>query len=185
MKKILSVAIVLMMLLGLMIPVFSSAETAPQTVWANRLDRRCINVHASADVDSRILYRVDCGTRMEIVPSDQQAKGWLLVRKDGKDAGWVKKKFLMDRKPGKYDYTEKEENFRNVDAYTVTAVALNAKTSKSVCLRSAPNKISDSIRRLTAGDTLKVVAEGNTWSRVVDAVTGETGYVANDYIAKA
>ncbi len=183
MKKILSVAIGLMMLLGLMIPVFASAESNPQTVWANRLDRRSINVHESANVDSRILYRVNCGTRMEVVPS-QQVKGWLCVRKDGKDAGWVKSKFLMDRKPGKYDYTEKEDNFQTVKAYNVTAVALNGKTSKSVCLRTAPNKISESIRRLTAGDTLQVVAEGKTWSKVVDTATGKSGYVANDYITK-
>ena len=92
-------------------------------------------------------------------------------------------KFLVDTKPGKYEITEREDNFRSV-SYTVTAKALNGKTDKSVCLRAKPNKTSSSLRRLTAGNILKVVAEGKTWSKVVDVATGMTGYVANDYLSK-
>ncbi len=47
-----------------------------------------------------------------------------------------------------------------------------------------PNKTAQAIRRLTAGDELKVIAVGNTWSRVIDLTTGKTGYVANDYIER-
>ena len=185
MKKILSIAIVLMMVLGLMIPVFASAEGDPQIVWANRLDKCAINIHESADVNSKILYRVDCGSKLEVVPILTAVKDWTYVRRDGKAAGWVKSKFLMTRKPGKYDFTESEDDFRAVTSYTVSAKALNGKTEKSVCLRTAPNKISESLRRLAAGDTLEVIAEGETWSKVIDTTTGKTGYVANDYIEKA
>jgi hypothetical protein len=71
-----------------------------------------------------------------------------------------------------------------VTAYIVKAKALNQKTTKSVCLRVKPNKTAKSIRRLAAGDQLKVIAAGKTWSKVVDMTTGKTGYVANDYIIK-
>ena len=79
---------------------------------------------------------------------------------------------------------ERSDNFRVVAAYTVTAKALNAKTDRSVCLRTKPNKTASSLRRLTAGDKLQVIAVGKTWSKVMDLTTGKTGYVANDYIAR-
>ena len=72
----------------------------------------------------------------------------------------------------------------DVTPYNVTALALNDKTDKSVGLRTKPNKVYKSIRRLTAGDVLQVVAEGRTWSKVVDPTTGATGYVANDYMVR-
>ena len=185
MKKLISVAIVLMMVLGLMVPAFSSAEEVIEYMWANRADGRCINIHETADENSKILYRVDCGAKVELVPASFTVKGWTLVRKEGKAAGYVKSKFLMEKKPGKYEYTEQEDSFSSVTAYTVTAVALNAKTDKSVCLREKPNKISESLRRLSAGDQLEVIAEGKTWSKVIDLSTGKTGYVANDYLSRA
>ena len=184
MKKLMSLAIVLMMVLGLMIPALSSAEEVIEHMWANRADGRCINIHETADENSKILYRVDCGTMVEVVPASSAVKGWTLVRRDGNPAGYVKSKFLMEKKPGKYEYTEHEDSFCSVTAYTVTALALNAGTDKSVCLREKPNKISESLRRLSAGDQLQVIAEGKTWSKVIDLASGKTGYVANDYLAK-
>jgi len=70
------------------------------------------------------------------------------------------------------------------DARARIAKALNAKTEKSVCLRTKPNKTASSLRRLAAGDKLQVIAVGKTWSKVKDLTTGKTGYVANDYIAR-
>ena len=63
-------------------------------------------------------------------------------------------------------------------AFNVAAKALNGKTDRSVCLRVKPNKTSQSIRRLTAGDQLQVIAVGKTWDKVVDLTTGQTGNVA-------
>ena len=40
---------------------------------------------------------------------------------------------------------------------------------------------SQAIRRLAAGDSLQVIARGKVWSKVMDPLTGKTGYVANDY----
>ena len=51
-----------------------------------------------------------------------------------------------------------------------------------MCLRVKPNKTSQSIRRLTAGDQLQVIAVGKTWDKVVDLTTGQTGYVASAYM---
>ena len=67
-------------------------------------------------------------------------------------------------------------------AFNVAAKALNGKTDRSVCLRVKPNKTSQSIRRLMAGDQLQVIAVGKTWDKVVDLITGQTGYVASAYM---
>ena len=45
-----------------------------------------------------------------------------------------------------------------------------------------PNKTSQSIRRLMAGDQLQVIAVGKTWDKVVDLTTGQTGNVASAYM---
>ena len=58
MKKILSVAIVLMMLLGLMIPVFASADTAVGTLWVNCADGKRLNVRQEPSKNAKLLYRV-------------------------------------------------------------------------------------------------------------------------------
>ena len=186
MKKILSIAIVVLMAIGLMIPVFASAETAApgQSLWVNCADGKRLNVREAPNKGSKLLYRVECGTKLEVVASSSTAKGWICVKASGKPVGYVMSQFLQASKPGKYEITERSDNFRAVSAYTVTAKALNAQSDKSVCLRAKPNKTASSLRRLTAGDKLQVLAVGKTWSKVKDLTTGRTGYVANDYIAR-
>ena len=186
MKKILSIAIVVLMALGLMIPVFASAATADpgQTLFVNCADGRRLNVRQAPNKNAKMLYQVECGTKLEVLSGGEAAKGWIYVKANGKAAGYVMTKFLQANKPGKYEITERSDTFRTVAAYTVTAKALNAKTDRSVCLRTKPNKTASSLRRLTAGDKLQVIAVGKTWSKVMDLTTGKTGYVANDYIAR-
>ena len=94
-------------------------------------------------------------------------------------------KFLVSQKPGKYEITERDDDFKTVkNPYLVTAKARGTKDNSSVGLREKPNKTSKAIRRLTAGDQLQVIARGKVWSKVVDLQTRKTGYVANDYIQK-
>ncbi len=88
--------------------------------------------------------------------------------------------------------TERSDNFRAVAAYTVTAKALNAKTKKSVCLRTKPNKTASSLRRLTsevthnhpegikgAEATARVISlarKGSTKDEIRDCIVQEFGY---------
>ena len=181
MKKLMTVALVVMMLLGLMVPVFASA--AGENKWVNCADGRTLNLRMEPSTRAKVLKRLECGTRVELLESSNPHDGWTLVRVNGKD-GWVMSKFLVDSKPGKYEITERSDNFRDVTAYNVTAKPLNNKSDRSVCLRAKPNKTSRSIRRLAAGDELRVIAVGKTRDKVVDLTTGQTGYVANDYMAR-
>lgn len=185
MKKMMSILAVLMMVIGLMVPVFGSAQSVEgySEMWVNTADGKTLNVRERPSTSDKILYRVECGSKLNIV--EDTDREWAKVYADGKSMGYVMKKFLVASKPGKYEMTEREDDFKAVKTpYKVTALARGKNTTESVGLRVKPNKTSSMIRRLQAGDTLTVIAEGKTWSKVKDAKTGKTGYVANDYIAK-
>ena len=183
MKKVIGIVMVLMMVVGLMVPVMASADTKTQDyMWVNCPNGKTVNIRQTTSTKSTVLYRVESGKKLTILGSAEP--GWLYVRQGNRAPGYVMAKFLMTNKPGKYEITERDDNFQNVANYTVSAQPLKGQPEKSVCLRVKPNKTSKSIRRLSSGDQLTVVAVGKTWSKVVDTATGRTGYVANDYIAR-
>ncbi len=188
MKKLIALLLALMTVMALMIPVFASAEeqTENSTMWVNCANGKRLNVRSTPNTKTgKLLYRLECGTRVEVVNTVDAPKGWAFVTtKNHNEGGFVMTKFLQAKKPGKYEITERDDNFRTVMPYYVTAKALNGKTENSVGLRTAPNKTAKMVRRLVAGERLQVVAVGKTWSKVVDLSTGKTGYVANDYMIR-
>ena len=182
MKKILGILMAVAILFLAAVPAF--AEDHPlgllTPAWVNCADGKTLNFRAAPG--GKIVGHLECGT--ELYVKEYKNNGWTeVVLKNGK-TGFVKTKFLQDKKPGKYEITEREDNFKTVaKEYTVTAKALNKKTAKSVGLRVKPNKTAKAIRTLQAGDELIVLAKGKTWMKVQDKLTGETGFVANDYVA--
>ena len=194
MKKMLSMVLVLMMAIGLMIPAMAAADgmkkvvaddmksVALDTMWVNCDNGKNLNVREQPSTGTKVLYRVECGTKLNII--EDTNKDWAKVYADGKDVGYVMKKFLQEKKPGKYEITEREDDFKAVEPFEVTALARGKNTEESVGLRVKPNKTASAIRRLMAGDMLEVVEVGKTWSKVKDPATGKSGYVANDYITR-
>ena len=182
MKKLISIAVILVTVFALMIPAFASADQfGGYDMWVNCADGKTLNVREAPSTSARRITRLECGTKVHV---DYDAgNGWVAIS-DYHFSGYVQKKFLVAQKPGKFEITERDDNFVAVTPYMVSAKALNGKTDRSVGLRVKPNKTSGAIRRLTAGDTLQVIARGKTWSKVMDLQTGRTGYVANDYIQK-
>ena len=182
MKKIVSIAIILVTVFALMIPAFASADSyGGYDMWVNCADGKTLNVRETPSTSARRITRLVCGTKVHV---DYDAgNGWVAIS-DYNYSGYVQKKFLVAQKPGKYEITERDDDFVAVTPYIVCAKALNGKTDRSVGLRVKPNKTSGAIRRLNAGDQLQVIARGKTWSRVMDLQTGKTGYVANDYIQR-
>jgi uncharacterized protein YgiM (DUF1202 family) len=186
MKKLIALLFALMTVMTLMIPVFASAEeNAPmKTMWVNCANGKTLNLRAEPSTGSRRLASLECGTRVDVM-YEAEVPGWAYVVPRGhRDGGFVMTKFLVESKPGKYEITERDDNFRTVQPYTVTALALNDRTNNSVGLRTAPNKTAKMIRRLAAGDQLRVLEVGKTWSKVVDLATGNMGFVANDYMIR-
>ena len=180
MKKLLSIVIILVTVMALMVPAFADNATGfGKEMWVNCADGYRLNVREQPSTSAKLITRFNCGTKVRIL--EDVGNGWVYVTNE-KVSGYVMQKFLQEKKPGKYEITERDDHFVGVTPYVVFAKALNDKTTNSVGLRVKPNKTSQAIRRLTAGDELEVVARGNVWSEVVDPVTGRTGFVANDYV---
>lgn len=182
MKKITAVVMILVTVFALMVPVFASANAAGiKEMWVNCSDGYRLNLRPEPDTRSGLITRLDCGTRLEIL--EDVGNGWVYISAgNGKLKGYVMSKFLVEKKPGKYEITERDDHFVAVQPFMVAAKALNDKTDRSVGLRTRPNKTANAIRRLTAGEQLQVIAKGQVWSKVLDPVTGKTGYAANDYL---
>ena len=168
------------------IPAFAAGNEKIDTslmnpAWVNTNDGRKLNVRQNPD--GKVLKQLETGTQLYVDDFVQDGKWAKVVLNDKKTTGYVMTKYIQEGKPGKYELTEREDNFKAVsNGRIVTAKALNNKSSKSVALRAKPTKSSKQIRRLTAGDQLKVLAEGKTWLKVQDLKTGKTGYVAKDYV---
>ena len=180
MKKLISAIMILVTVFALMLPAFADNDPGLGVdMWVNCADGYRLNVREKPDKGSKQITRFDCGTKVTVLW--EAGNGWVYVT-NGKTTGYVMKKFLQEKKPGKYEITERSDHFVAVTPYYVSANALNNKTDASVGLRVKPNKTSRAIRRLEAGDELKVIERGRVWSKVVDLQTGETGYMANDYM---
>ena len=187
MKKLIALALVLMTVFTLMIPVFASADASGDTrvtMWVNTADGKNLNVRPAPSTHNKLLYRLTPGTRVLVDTTVSTPRGWAFITSEKHpEGGYVMTEFLVSRQPGKYEITEREDNFRAVTPYTVSAKARNHQNN-SVGLRVAPNKTAKMIRRLNIGDQLQVIAVGKTWSRVIDLATGQTGYMANDYMIR-
>ena len=185
MKKFVSIMFALMMVLGLMIPVMSGAESADghdkMIVSCSNGNKLNVRDMPSAKI-GKLLYRVENGKTLTILHDETTPAGWAKVRYGSKETGYVMTKYLRANKSEKFEKLENETDFKAVTPYIVAAKARGNHTTQSVGLRIAPTKNSDAIRRLNAGDRLQVLEVGNEWSKVVDLKTGSTGYVANDYI---
>lgn len=182
MKKIISTLAVILAVFLAVVPAmadFGNYNTDMMNpAWVNTADGKNLNVRETPN--GNVFRRLTPGTQVYIL---EFTGNWAeIVMKDGK-TGYVMTKFLQEGKPGKFEITEREDNFKAVKkTFTVIAKALNNKTDRSVGLRVKPNKTSRAIRRLTAGDELEVIAQGRTWFQVIDPETGKTGFVAKEYM---
>ena len=148
---------------------------APATKFVYCRNGKLLNVRQEPSTHCKVLYRLATGTQVELVATTVTAKGWTLIRQEGKDVGWVRTKFLSDVK----------RTLPARKAAMAYAKALKGGAGQSVCLRVKPSKSSAAIRRLYAGNKLTIISSGKNWTRVHDQATGRTGYVATRYITKA
>ncbi len=181
MKKVISIVLIVMTLVGLMIPVFAGAEG--NTMYVNCENGKSLNVRRAPN--GKVMYRVVCGSALEVDPVVPCPKGWAFVRVPGHTSGgYVMTKFLFTQEPGKYEITERKATFTKVSPFRAAARHLAELGTELTALRETPNASAKAIRQLAEGDLLKVVARGINWSRVVDLSTGRTGYVTNLCVSK-
>lgn len=180
MKKILCAMTVLLVLFLALTPAFANTmDDNFEVMYVNCPNGKTLNLRDGPN--GKKIGSLENGTKVYISGGFIE-KGWVAVTTASGKSGVVKSEFLQSKKPGKYEITEREDNFIDVrKPYIVNAKPLNAKTDMSVGLRPKPNKTSKAIRRLQAGDQLLVLASGNVWLQVEDLETGRIGYVAEDY----
>ena len=94
MKKLLSIALVIVTVFSLMIPVFASAGVVyGQEMWVNCADGKTLNLRKEpSTVTGKLITRLECGTKVTVL--DDLGNGWLKVT-TGKNAGYVMAKFLL------------------------------------------------------------------------------------------
>ena len=84
MKKLISIVLAIMTLVGLMIPVFAGAEgAADTTMWVNCANGKRLNVRET--VNGKVMYRLDCGTQVTVTKLSSRSvisylPGFLLTR---------------------------------------------------------------------------------------------------------
>lgn len=183
MKKFVSIIVAIIALFLAVAPAmadFGNYDTdLLNPTWVNTPDGKNLNVRETPN--GKIMKRLTPGTKAYIL--DFHGDWAEIVTKDGK-TGFVMTKFIQEGKPGKYELTEREDSFKAVTPYTVTAKAAGKKSTRSVGLRVKPTKASKAIRTLQAGDQLQVLAAAKTWLKVKDMKTGKIGFVAKEYTTK-
>ena len=119
MKKMISIIIILATVFALMIPAFASAgDMEEKDMWVNCENGKRLNVRTEPRTSARRIAQLNCGTKLEVL--DNPGNGWLRVT-DGKHTGYVQAKFLQAKKPGKFEITERADNFTAVSPYMVSA----------------------------------------------------------------
>ena len=124
MKKLISIAIILVTVLALMAPAFASVnvnEYIGKEMWVNCSNGKTLNLRKEPSTNARIITRLECGTKVQV---DYDAgSGWVAVSSYNW-SGYVQSKFLVASKPGKFEITERDDNFITVpNPYTVSAKA--------------------------------------------------------------
>ena len=75
MKKLMTMVLALVMAIGMMIPMFASADQKTQDyMWVNCADGKTLNVRETPDTKAKVLYRVESGKKIEILDSTEDRK---------------------------------------------------------------------------------------------------------------
>ena len=93
MKKLMSIAIILVTVFALMIPTFASAyEEIEKDMWVNCANGKKLNVREEPVMGSGIITRLECGTKVHVDYSC--GNGWVAVS-DYHFSGYVQASFLV------------------------------------------------------------------------------------------
>ena len=98
MKKVLGIVMVLMMVVGLMVPVFGSAESVKghSSMYVYCANGKRLNVREEPSLHSDRLFRLENGTKVSIL--GDVGNGWAKVSSNGRE-GFVSTAFLQAKKP--------------------------------------------------------------------------------------
>ena len=201
MKKLISIVLAIMTLVGLMIPVFAGAETTENvTMWVNCANGKTLNVRTEPATGNNVIGQLDFGT--EVAVDYHLGNGWTALMGAGAyEHVYVQTRFLVNEKPTARPANYTDTNTKST-GYADTLDEMNRlwKTLKVVApyrimvrptrasgwvnLRFGPSKSTGVMATLKANDELNVIAELKGWYQVQDPNTGYVGYVSSSYVVK-
>ena len=164
--RILGIVMVLMMVVGLMVPVFGSAESVSghSSMYVYCANGKRLNVRAEPFLSSDLLFRLANGSKVSIL--GDAGNGWAKVSSSGRE-GFVKTSFLQAKKPA-------GSNFKSFSA------KVYSNNGKKVNMRVSANVNADRIAQLEDSTAIKVIGSVGDWYKIQYA--NATGYMMKKFV---
>lgn len=196
-NRILTMMLAAVMILGIMIPVVTSAS---EIMYVYTENGRSLNIRYGPSPEADILTTVPFGS--EIVVDYHMGNGWTAIYWDN-EVYFVQTRFLTYTRPGgrpspsgggsssytggnSADINELNRIFRTykqvANPYRITVRPTRA--SGWVNLRFAPSKQTELMGTYKNNDQLLVIAELQGWYQVEDPNTGTVGYMDSAYTVR-
>ncbi|MBR2822603.1 MAG: SH3 domain-containing protein [Clostridia bacterium] len=203
-KKILTLALAAILMIGVSVPTVSHA-------WYNMYvyteNGKSLNVRSEPRTGNNVLWTVPYGEQVTV--DYNLGNGWTALMAAGAyETVYVQTRFLVYEKPkakpaqnntgsssstsgstnpATNAATAKELNkifrtYKRVNPYKITVRPVRA--SGWVNLRFAPSKETEVMATYKANDQVTVIAELDGWYQVEDPNTGMVGYMSNQFVAK-
>lgn len=198
MKRTLSVALVIALLIGMLVPTFAFAMANPNSRFVKTGNGKPLNVRSGPGSNNEVFFKLPYGTQVEVI--DTQGD-WCLVRpydkalwkKAGKSTNmWVMKSFLVTKNPGPWKkpkpaaptYEEVDAALRKIKPleHPVLAEIMTSRPTNYVHLRWIPSTNARFSAQYLAGEQVLILAQSNTWSQVVDLSDGYVGFILTDNV---
>ena len=189
MKRVLLIALCAVMLTS-MIVVSASASGTTQTMYVYSANGKTVNLRSNPYKSAtNVIMQVPFGAKVSMDILFGAPEGWSHITYNGK-SGWMMTQYLSTTKKPKPNPTPSTPSTPSgsvanlykqfvfiTEPYTVTVAPRGA----YVNLRWAPSKSAAVQSYLTAGATLKVLADNGTWLQVEDETTGAVGFIMKIY----
>lgn len=173
MKKVFGIVMVLMMVVGLMIPAFGSAESVSghATMYVYCANGKRLNLREAPLANAKLVTRLDNGSKVNIL--EDSGYGWAMVSCNGKE-GFVKTEFLQSKKP---TVVASSSNFK---AYSAKVYSPNGKKCN---MRVRADAKADRIAQLERNTAIKVIGQVGNWYKIQWA--NATGYMMKKFVRRA
>ena len=192
-KKILTMTVLAIMLLGVLLPAVSFAS---ETMYIYTENGKTLNMRYEPQTGDNVFITLPYGRKVTV--AYHLGNGWSAISWDG-EIYYVQTRYLVYNKPGpkptpapkkggdgSTTIAELNSIFKTYklvsNPYSITVRPTRA--SGWVNLRFAPTKQSQLMATYRSNEKLLVIAELKDWYQVEDPDTGAVGYLSTKFVAK-
>jgi len=208
-KKILTLAVAAVMLIGMAVP---SVSHAWYTMYVYTQNGKSLNVRSEPNLGDNILWTVPFGERVDV--DYNLGNGWTALMAAGAyESVYVQTRFLVSEKPTKKPSGNTNTN-TNTNTSTNTAVNYSGDSASTIAelnsifrsykkvvnpyritvrptrasgwvnLRFAPSKQTEVLATYGSNSQLVVISELGNWYQAEDPETGIVGYINSAYVVR-